>query len=217
MALNVTNVPTITEQVVQDETQKPRSSWAQVLGRGLQNCWKKNIIEIILEKDGKGPFLVSHEDCARLINKLGIDPRPGNQIEEIQICPNGRGLIFITLKKDILIDQFCRYDVFEVNTNGVRAVNVKPVNKREVVVNIKNMHPNTKDEVVFDYLNSFGKVLTSKVIYGIYLEGPLKGFRNGNRSYKMELNPNANLGTYHVIDGHKVIVKYQVFIYSEGL
>ena len=70
------------------------------------------------------------------------------------------------------------------------------------------MHPNTKDEVVFDYLNSFGKVLTSKVIYGIYLEGPLKGFRNGNRSYKMELNPNANLGTYHVIDGHKVIVKY---------
>lgn len=202
------NASSWADQVEQEEANKPRSSWAEILGRGLQNCWQKNILEIVLEKDEKGPFLISHEDCFRLIKKLGIDPRPGIQIEEIQICPNGRGRIYITLSKDVLIDHFCRYDVFEVNSNGVRAVNVKPVNKKEVVVSIKNMHPNTKDEVVFAYLNKFGKVLTNKVIYGVYTEGPLKGFRNGNRSYKMELNHRANLGTYHVIDGHKVIVRY---------
>jgi len=52
-----------------------------------------------LVKDEKGPFVVNHEECARLLRKLKIDARPGFHVEEIQICPNGRGVIYITFKE----------------------------------------------------------------------------------------------------------------------
>ena len=187
----------------------PRRSWAEVLGKNIPNgSWNRNVLEIFLEKDERGPYNVTHEECLKLMKKVGIDTQPGVQVEEIQICPNGRGIIFITLRKSVEISQFCRYDVIEVNDSGVRAVNFKPANKKDVVVTVRNIHPNTKDEVVIGYLNKFGKISNNKVVYGLYTEGPLKGFRNGNRSFKMELNPGSSLGTYHVIDGQKVLIKY---------
>ena len=192
----------------QKEQAGSRATWAQVLSKSFPVQWNKNVLEVVLEKDEKGPFIVNHEECAKLLRKLGIDTRPGAQIEEIQICPNGRGLILITLKKDVAIGNFCNYDVIEVTQSGVRAIIAKPVNKREVVINIRNIHPNTKDEMVIDYLNNFGKVTTSKVVYGIYGDGPLKGIRNGDRAYKVELKPSINIGTYHVLDGQKVTLKY---------
>ena len=191
-----------------ESSSQGKASWAKVLSKSLPTSWKKNVLEILLEKDEKGSFNVSQEDCARLMMKIGIDPRCSTQVEEVQICPNGRGRIFVTLRKDVIIDQFCRYDIIEVTQSGIRAVNIKPVNKREVVICMKNIHPNTKDDTVITYLNKYGKVLTSKVVYGIYAEGPLKGLRNGDRSFKMELNPNTNLGSYHVLDGQRVTARY---------
>ena len=76
-------------------------SWAELLGSSLPSGLEKNILEIVLEKDVKGPFIVSDVDCARVMRKLGIDQRPGVHVESVQICPNGRGVIFITMKKDI--------------------------------------------------------------------------------------------------------------------
>ena len=78
---------------------------------------------------------------------------------------------------------------------------VKPAGKREVIVKLKGVHPNTMDDVVMDYLSKFAKLITKKVVYGIFGEGPLEGIRNGDRSYKMEVNLKVNTGTYHVIDG----------------
>ena len=74
---------------------------------------------------------------------------------------------------------------------------------------MKNLHPNTMDDTVVNYLNKFGKVVTNKVVYGIFGDGPLKGFRNGDRSYKMEIKPDKNIGTYHFLDGQKVNIRYQ--------
>ena len=39
-------------------------------------------------------------------------------------------------------------------------------------------------------------------------EGPLKGVRNGDRSYKMEVKADTNIGTYHAIDGQRVTLRY---------
>ena len=61
--------------------------------------------------------------------------------------------------------QFCRYDVFMVTESGIRATNVKPVGKREVVINMKGIHPNTRDDGVINYLEKYGKVGTNKVVY----------------------------------------------------
>ena len=150
---------------------------AQLLGSNLPTCWDKNVLEVVLEKDDRGMFMVSQEDCAcaRLLAKLGIDQRPGVHLETVQICPTGRGVILITLKKEVQIDRFCRYDVLEVTASGIRTVLVKPAGKREIIVNMKGIHPNTRDDTVTDYLGKYGKIVSSKVIYGAYPGGPLKG------------------------------------------
>ena len=185
----------------------PKKSWADVLGSYLPPSWNKNVLEVVLDKDERGAFSVSDVDCARLMGKIGLDISRG-QVEAVQICPNGRGVIFITLRSDVSVDCFLFNEVMQVSQSGIRMVNVKPAGKREVVVTLRGLHPNTKDQGVIDYLAKFGKIVTSKVIHCTYSEGPLQGLKNGDRSYKVELSPNTNIGTYHVLFGNKVTLKY---------
>ena len=185
-----------------------RKSYASVLGSSLKPKSDKNVLEVVLEKDTRGGFIVKDVECANMMRRMGLDQRPGVEVEEVQICPHGRGVIFITLKKEVEISRYCRHDVLDVTESGIRSVMVKPAGKREVVVTVKGIHPNTREEVVLDYLGKFGKICSSKVIYGVFNDGPLKGFRNGDRSYKLEINPSTNLGSYHAIDGQKVTVRY---------
>ena len=121
------------------------------------------------------------------MKKIGLDQSPGVHLECVKICPNGRGVIFITLKENIQIEQFCRYDVLIVTESGIRTTMIKPALKKEDVITIKGIHPNTRDSTVLDYLSKFGKVVTTKVVHGTYTQGPLKGIQNGNRSFKMEV------------------------------
>ena len=85
---------------------------------------------------------------------------------------------------------------------------VKPAGKREVVVSLRGLNPNTRDTAVMSYLSRFGKMVTNKVVHVVYGTGPQKGLKNGNRSYKMEIKPGDNIGSYHVIDGQKGSVRY---------
>ena len=183
-------------------------SWAELLGSSLSPGLEKNILEVVFEKDRRGGFLVSDEECVRMMGKLGIDQRFGGQVEGVEICPNGRGVILITMKKNIDLQQFCRYDAFEVTSSGIRSTMVKPVGKKEVVVTLRGVHPNSRDTVVMNYLSKFGKMVTNKVVHEVFGTGPLKGLKNGNRSYKIEIKPGDNIGSYHVIDGQKVSLRY---------
>ena len=187
---------------------KNHGSWAQMVESSLPSSWNKNILEVVLEKDVRGSFNVSNAECLNLLKKLGIDSRPGVQVEEIQICPTGRGVILITLKQGIDLTRFCRYDVFQVTQSGIRAVNFKPAGKREVVVNVRGLHPNTRDDGVLNYLGKYGKILSNKVVYGTFGDGPLSGIKNGDRAYKVEISPGTNIGTYHAIDGQRVNIRY---------
>ena len=188
---------------------RQHETWAKMLGSTLPNRLNKNNLQIVLEKDEKGAFIVSDQECMRVMRKIGLDITPGVQVEEVQICPNGRGIILITLKDGLPLGPFCRYDVFEVSSSGIRAVNVKPAGKSEVVVTVRGLHPNTRDEGVIDYLGKFGRVVTTKVVHCVFGDGPLKGFKNGDRCYKMEVKPESNIGSYHILDGNKVTVKYR--------
>ena len=78
-------------------------SWAAVLGRNLAPSLNKNVLEVVLEKDIRGSFTVTETECTNLLRRLGLDSRAGVHIEGCQICPNGRGVIFITLKKEVEI------------------------------------------------------------------------------------------------------------------
>ena len=65
------------------ETKQP--SWAQKLGSNLPSHWDKNVLEVVFQKEGLGAFVVSDEECAKLIKKLGLDPRPG-PVESVQFA-----------------------------------------------------------------------------------------------------------------------------------
>ena len=96
-------------------------SWAQLLGSSIPSSLNKNILEVVLEKDERGAFMVSDTDCARMMRKLGLDLRPGVHVEGVQLCPNGRGVILITLKDNVKIEDYCRYDVIVVTESGIRS------------------------------------------------------------------------------------------------
>ena len=66
------------------------------------------------------------------------------------------------------------------------------------------IHPNTREDTVREYLAKFGRLVTNKVIYGVFPEGPLKCMENGDRSYKMVLKSCPKIGSYHVLDGLRV-------------
>ena len=83
-------------------------SWAKHVSDCVPNQLNRNILEVILEKDNRGPFNVSENECAKLMEKLGLDLRPGAEVEEVQLCPNGRGIILITLKDKVDIEKYCR-------------------------------------------------------------------------------------------------------------
>ena len=160
---------------------KQTSSWSEVLGRSLP-CWNKNVLEIVLEKDQRGPFVVNDQECARIFSKICLDKK---YIEEVQICPNGRGIVLVTLKPEITAGSFCTHEIFEVTSSGIRAVHMRPAGKREIVATLRGLHPNTRDDEVLRYLSKYAKVVTGKVVYGVYSDGPLSGLKTGDRSYKL--------------------------------
>ena len=102
-------------------TSNVRKSYAALLSSNLSTSANKNVLEISLEKDAKGSFYVSIEDCAKMMGKLGID-QLGACVESVQICPNGRGVVFITLEDKVPIEKYCHHDVIQVTQSGIRAV-----------------------------------------------------------------------------------------------
>ena len=84
-----------------DEATVSRHSWAAILSKSLIQNSNKNVLEVLLEKDTRGSFVVSEIECAKLLSKLGLDVSGGSQVEGVQICPYGSGVIFITLKETV--------------------------------------------------------------------------------------------------------------------
>ena len=77
---------------------------------------------------------------------------------------------------------------------------------------ISGLHPNTKDQAVVRYLSAHGKVSTTdRVIHHVYPGAAgsslCAGKMNGNRTYMVEVQ--KPMGSYHIIDGEKVSVKYR--------
>ena len=86
---------------------------------------------------------------------------------------------------------------------GVRTTTIRPEGRKEKVIKITGLHPNTKDQAVVKYLAAHGVVSTvEKITHHIFPGDPgsslLAGKLNGNRSYVMELK--VPMGSYHIID-----------------
>ena len=169
---------------------------------------KKNILEVRLEKQQGSSFNLSAEEIENLLKRLYID---GSHFLGVSACPEGKPVVFITLHPSVEITRFLNRNESYVVKEEVRTTSIRPEGRKEKVVKITGLHPNTKDQAVVKYLAAHGKVSTSeRVIHHVFPGDPgstlLAGKLNGNRSYVVELK--VAMGSYHIIDGEKVSVRY---------
>ena len=45
-------------------------SWAELLGDSLSPGLEKNILEVVLDKEKRGAYIVSEQDCVRMMGKI---------------------------------------------------------------------------------------------------------------------------------------------------
>ena len=164
---------------------------------------KRNVLEISVESQGY--FKLEEDDVAKLMTRLGIDLK--THAEGYQICPGNSRKIMIWLKDHVDITKFCKDESFRINEN-VRTGLIRPMDRKEVTVMIKNLNFNTPDSLVIDYLNKHGNVVSDKVIYEVKTEGPFKGLKNGVRRYNVDFTGGINLGSYHILDGASIEIRY---------
>ena len=169
----------------------------------------KNVLEVRLERSEGARFNLSMVEQEGLLKKLGID---GNHFTGVSSCPEGKGVVYITLHPSVNITRFLYKNEAYVLKEGVQTSVIRPAGKKEVSVMVSGLHPNTKDQAVIRYMAAHGKVSQSdKVVHHVYPgksgSSLLAGKLNGNRSYMVEVT--KHMGSYHIIDGEKVSIKYR--------
>ena len=169
----------------------------------------KNILEIKLEKQDHARFNLTMEESEQLLKRLGI---LSSEVLGVSACPEGRPVVLITLHSSVEVTRFLYKNESYIVKDGVRTTTIRPEGKKEKVVKITGLHPNTKDQAVVKYLSAHGSVSpTAKIVHHVFPGEPgtslLAGKLNGNRSYLVDLK--VPMGSYHIIDGEKVTVRYR--------
>ena len=151
---------------------------------------------------------MSQLETETLLVRLGID---GSHFEGVTACPEGKPVVFVTMHPTVNISKLLYINKSYVVKEGIRTTTIRPAGKKDVLVTVAGLHPNTKDQAVIRYLAAHGKVSqTDKVVHHVFPGAPgsslCAGKFNGNRSYVMEMK--EQMGSYHIIDGEKVSVRY---------
>ena len=84
---------------------------------------------------------------------------------------------------------------------GVRTTTIRPEGRKERIIKISELDPNTKDQAVVNYLATHGKVSKiEKVIHHVFPgetgSSLLAGKFNGNKSYVVELT--VTMASYYI-------------------
>ena len=187
-----------------------RASYVGIASLNTSVRDKKNLLEIRLERTGFNVnFNLTQSELDHLLTRLGID---SSHFTGVSSCPEGKGVVYVTLHPSVNIQRFLnKSECFQLK-EGIRTGIIRPAGKKELSVTISGLHPNTKDQAVVKYLSAHGKVSkTDKVIHHVYPGAPgstlCAGKLNGNRTYMVEVT--KSMGSYHIIDGEKVSVKYR--------
>ena len=162
---------------------------------------RRNVLEISLEYDEVNQS-IDKEMVANTFSTLGIDIK--NHLEGYQVTPRK---IFAWCKENISLDKFCREECIRI-ASGIKTGFIKPMENRNVTVTIRGLNLNTPDSLVMEYLSKFGSIAHKKVVYDVDKEGPFAGLRNGDRKYLVDFSAGRNMGTFHIIDGISVTVRY---------
>ena len=169
----------------------------------------KNILEVRLKRTSSARFSLTMLEVEGLLKKLGID---NSHFLGVSACPEGKGVVYITLHPSVDINRFLFKNEAYIVKEGVQTSVIRPAGKKDVFVTVSGLHPNTRDQAVIRYLMAHGKVnLKDQVIHHVYPGRPgsslLAGKLNGSRSYMVEIT--KSMGSFHIIDGEKVSIKYR--------
>ena len=174
---------------------KPTLSYARSVKNTKFQRLNRNILEIVLEKKiHQKTISVKCDDVSKICEIVGI--RVGTETEGYQAHYNRQTItLSIWIKPGIGLERF----VSENNTqysSDLTITQVRPANRREVMLLITGLSFNTPDTQVKHYVESFrAKMISVEPVYGVYREGPWRGQYNGERRYKVDFtNQSMKMG-----------------------
>ena len=91
----------------------------------------KNVLEVRLERSDGARFNLSMVETEGLLQKLGID---GTHFEGVSSCPEGKGVVYITLHPSVNINRFLYKNEAYVLKEGIQTSVIRPAGKKEVSV-----------------------------------------------------------------------------------
>ena len=166
---------------------------------------KRNVLEITLEKTDAEAELdsVDENDIARVLRSLGMEIK--SQVEGYQVHYKGKfSVISVWMGAGISLDKYCKDVSIKVTENVMTGI-IRPADKKDVTLSVVGLDFNTPDNFVVDYINKFGSVMSSAVVYSKVESGPFQGKYNGERKYQVDFSKaTKQMGTFHIIDGSKV-------------
>ena len=131
----------------------PIPTYSSITSINTSVCDKKNILEVRLEKQLGSSFNLTMLETENLLKRLNIDV---SHFTGVSACPEGCPVVFITLHPDVDITRFLYRNESYVVKEGVRTTTIRQEGKKDKVIRITGLHPNTKDQAVIKYLSAHG-------------------------------------------------------------
>ena len=102
-------------------------SYARITSINTSVRDQKNVLEIRLERSENAKFNLTMEETERLLVKLGIDT---NHFIGVSACPEGKGVVFITLHPSVDINRFLSKQESYILKEGVKTTRVLQAGKK---------------------------------------------------------------------------------------
>ena len=168
------------------------------------------MIEIKVEsRNTERPMNINSRTVGDICNMIGIDIPVilfGYQIH----FSYRSSIVNLFVKDGVPIEQYIRREPFPLN-DELEVKSITQAGVKEVTIVVMGLDFMVEDEVMMEYIKSFGGVIKSdRVIYSKDKQGPFKGLLNGERRYLVDMSGAlCNMGTYHHIGENKVKVIYK--------
>ena len=145
-------------------------SYSSITAINTSVCDRKNVLKIRLERQQGASFRLSQLEIENLLVRLGIS---GSEFEGISACPEGKSVVLITLNPAVNISRFLYHSECYIVKEGVRTTSIRPAGRKDVLVTVSSLHPNTEDQAVIRYLEAQRQVSgTDKVTHHVFPGAP---------------------------------------------
>ena len=151
-----------------------RPSYAKSVKTAKFEKLNRNVLEIILEKKIiQKHSTLTGEEVSRLCDIVGL--KVGDQTEGYQVNYSRKIITLSVWAKQGVSLERCVTEQPKEFTCDLTITQVKPANRRDVLLLITGLPFDTPDTQVKHYVESFGaKIKHIKPIYGVYRRGPHK-------------------------------------------